>query len=402
MLGLSASAANSQVINETVSLGASYVNEVWYTLSDGTETAAPKAEWDLAFSVDGFSSSIRVNNGNGVELYAYPNGTNADWNSVDASDIANWEPLYNSYTDWEIGAFDVNLNPNIQFDYGWGVYNMSTHFVTGDSLFVIKLADGSLKKLDIINLANGSFNFRYGNLDNSEEVTTAFVKSDYAGKMFGYYSIVTDEFIDREPAEWDLLFKKYIGYVPTPYAVTGILAHPNWTIAEATGIADPATYTDFQSETFGTDANTIGDDWKTFNMTSFQYDIAADRVYFMQNEGGDIWKIIPTGFGGSATGDVEFSKEQLTFAGLTEENQQFVSIYPNPATDNLTISFDSKSATTTISVKNSIGQIVATETFNSATGLTQKQLNISHLDNGVYFIEINQNNSTTSKSVIKQ
>ena len=34
------------------------------------------------------------------------------------------------------GAFDTNQTGG--FDYGWGVYNLQTHHIIGDSLFLIK------------------------------------------------------------------------------------------------------------------------------------------------------------------------------------------------------------------------------------------------------------------------
>lgn len=397
--------AKAQAINETVSLGASYANETWYQLSSGTETSAAKSEWDLAFAADGFSSAIRINGATGTQLWSYQNGTNADWSSVDTAGLSTWTPLYNSSEDWNIGAFDQNVNTTNPMDFGWGVYNVTTHFVTGDSLFIIQLSNGDFKKLDIINLANGAYNFRYSNLDNSDEVTRAFTKSDYTGKLFGYYSIIDDAFLDREPAldSWDLVFKQYIDFVPTPYGVTGILSNPNWVVAEANGVSDPSTYVDFGSQTFEDVINVIGYDWKTFNMSTFVYDISDDVVFFMQNEGGDIWKIIPTGFGGSTTGDVDFTKEQLTFAGIAKNgDNQLVEIYPNPASDRITITFDSKASTTQVIVRNTNGQTVVTEEFSSSSGLTQKQLDIASLNKGLYFVEIVQNGLSTTKSIIKQ
>lgn len=403
IIGFSASSFSQSTL-DTVSLGAGYANEAWYELSTGTTTHAPRTEWDIAFSSDGFSSSIHFNNAIG-KIWAYPNGSNAAWSSVDTAGITTWPELYNSPTSWESGAFDQNYNPNIDFDYGWGVYNMTTHFVTGDSLFVVKLANGTYKKLDIINLANGSFNFRYSNLDNSNEETRAFVKSNYSTKLFGYYSIQNDEFLDREPlkANWDLMFKQYYDYIPYTYFVSGILVSPNWTVAGATGIIDPSTYTNYSAATFGEEINTIGSQWKTFNMGTFSYDIADDIVFFLQNDAGDIWKVIPTGFGGSANGNFIFTKEQLAFAGLNSADQeQFVNVYPNPATDKLVVTFDSKSSETSVQIINTFGQVVLTESFASSQGLTQKELNINELNSGIYFLTIQQNGATTTKRIVKQ
>ena len=395
----------AQTIQDTISLDAGYANETWYELATGEKTSAPKNEWDIAFSVDGFSSAIHFNNAHGGKIWAYENGTNANWSTIDTTGISTWPQLYNSIETWEKGAFDQNQNPDIEYDYGWGVYNMITHFVTGDSLFIVQLANGDFKKLDIISLTNGTFNFRISDLDNSNEQSKAFVKSNYSGKLMGYYSIQNDEFLDREPAldTWDLIAKQYIAFVPTPYLVSGIMVSPNWTIVKATEVSDPETYIDYTGFTFGENISTIGHDWKTFNMNTFEYDITQDVVYFMQNEAGDIWKIVPKGFGGSATGDCIFTKEQLAFAGNTElEAERFINIYPTPANNQLIVSFDSKSAETVIEIINSLGQKVLSETFASFQGLTQKKLSINDLNPGVYFLTLTQNGVATTKRIVKQ
>lgn len=395
----------AQSILDSVSIQNWYSNETWYQLADGTETTAPKNEWDIAFSTDGFSSTIHFNHSNGAKIWSYQNGTNTDWSTIDTTGITNWNQVYNSPTSWEIGAFDQNVNVSSQFDYGWGVYNMSTHFVTGDSLYIVQLASGDYKKLDIINLANGSFNFRFSNLDNSNEETKVFTKADYSTKLFGYYSIENDVFINREPAldSWDLVFKQYIDFVPTPYLVTGIICSPNWTVAKESGIANPSTFVDYSSSTFNEEINTIGYDWKSFNMSTYEYDIVDDVVYFLQNTSGDVWKIIPTGFGGSTTGKFYFSKEKLATAGIENQDKSaFLSIYPNPVSEQFVVTFDSKSTTSELAIYNSLGQLIISESFQSENGLTQKTIFTNELNTGVYFVILVQNGNSLTQKIIKK
>ena len=44
--------------------------------------------------------------------------------------------MYNSDTSWNYGAFVMNQSSDM-FDYGWGVYNIQTHHIIGDSVFLI-------------------------------------------------------------------------------------------------------------------------------------------------------------------------------------------------------------------------------------------------------------------------
>ncbi len=406
-LAIVAIAANTQaqVITDTVSTGAGYANQVWYNLEDGNETSAPRAEWDLAFAVPGFSTSIHANTASGVKVWAYP-GTNAEWSAVDTNGLSTWPLLYNSETSWELGALDQNMDPNEPFDVGWGIYNVNTHIITGDSLYIIQLSNGDYKKLDIVNLASGAFNFRYSNLNNSNEVVTSLTKADYAGQNFGYYSITNEETIDREPlsADWDMLFTQYTSFVPTAYPVGGILTNKGWEVAEASGIADPSTYTDASLHTFSEDINIIGSDWKAFDMGTFAYVIEDDRVYFMQNEDGDIWKVIPTGFGGTANGNYIFTKEKIATASHLEQSETTIlSVYPNPNnTGTANLVFSHQNETSEFTMLDSEGRIVKSDVISGKGTLVNYSFDVSDLKGGVYFIQLKSNGaSITSKLIIQ-
>ena len=77
--------------------------------------------------------------------------------------------MYNDPNDWENGAFSRNAKGGL--DFGWGVYNTTNHHITGDSLFVIQLRDGSLRKLwiQVKMAAEDIYYFRYAKIDGSEE-----------------------------------------------------------------------------------------------------------------------------------------------------------------------------------------------------------------------------------------
>ncbi len=399
-----ASTGFSQVSTDTVSTAPGYANQVWYQLEDGSETSAPKDEWDLAFAIDGFSTSIHINSVNGVKLWAYP-GTNSEWNSVDTTGLSNWPLLYNSENSWSTGAFDRNINTADMFDVGWGIYDVNTHIITGDSLFIIQLSNGYYKKLDIVNLMSGAFNFRFADLDNSNEVVSSLTKADFSGKNFGYYSLENNTTLDREPlsAEWDLLFTQYTAFIPTAYPVSGILVNNGWQTARASGLTDPANYTAYAGLTFSEDINVIGYDWKSFNMTTMTYDIADDVAYFLQNEDGDVWKIIPTGFGGSTDGNFIFTKEKMATAGVSElKGVQALNIFPNPVSGGMaTITFSTKSDETELTIVNCSGQIVQQETING-NGLVSHTFSTGGFEAGIYFVNLRANGVTsTSKLVIQ-
>ncbi len=386
--------ANAQIITDTVSLGAGYANQTWYSLQNDEQGTAPKNNWDIAFDVGGFGTSIHINSVIGTMLWTYPHGDTTAWNAIDTTGINSWIPQYNSDTTWAIGAFDkgkVISNPN---DVGWGIYNFITHIVTGDSLFVIKLSNGSYKKLWIKNLSGGGYNFVYADLNGSNLQTHFLAKSSYTGKNFGYFSLQTNTAIDREPvasANWDLLFTQYTAFIPSPYTVAGVLANKGVEVAQVNNV-NTNTYTNWSAHSFVTDISEIGYDWKTF---SGSWIIQDSLVYFVKSKPGDIWKLVFTGFGGSGNGNYIFSKEKLSSVGLTDiqgNQSASISLYPNPASDNgvvnLIYNFEDNYNNAQLSIYDLSGKVLSSERLNSHSGFYTHTIQTSSLRAGLYIVSL--------------
>ena len=79
----------SQVVSDSVTLGAGYSNQVFYKLSDGTKTTASNTNWDLQFFSNLRSASIRVNSGIDVELYQ---AVSTDTTNFATATRENYEP----------------------------------------------------------------------------------------------------------------------------------------------------------------------------------------------------------------------------------------------------------------------------------------------------------------------
>lgn len=303
--------AKAQVVSDTVSMGAGYANEVWYSLDNGIQGSHVRNNWDIAFSITGFSATILTNSAEGTELWTYPNGDTSAWSSVDTTGMSAWAQNWNSDTSWALGAFSANTSTTDPYDLGWGIYNQVTHFVIGDSIYIIKLSNGDYKKLWIEKSASAVYSFRYEDLDGSNTASATINKSNYFTKNFAYYSLQTASESDREPttADWDLVFTKYTAFVPTAYGVTGVLTNIDVESVDVRNV-DESTYDDWQAQTFSTRINEIGYDWKTFDMGTFSYIIEDSTVYFVKAKNGGIWKLVFTGFGGSTDGNFIFTKKK--------------------------------------------------------------------------------------------
>lgn len=330
------SATAQSVVQDSVTLGPQYRDQVYYSMQSGTVHGEALADWDIAFEITGYTASIITNGGAGAALYLVPNKTAADWSgAVDTTGLSStWSRYDNSTESWSVGAFNMDRDASTG-DFGWGEYNLTTHAVTATSLFVVKLVDGSWRKVMIDGLVGGVYTFHYANLDGTNEKSGTIAKTDFAGKHFGYYSLVNGASVDREPNSdsWDLVFGKYItmldgGTGLIPYGVTGVLGNQGVEVAEVkSGNAanEPAP----GSDAFTDSIARIGYDWKSFNGSSYVVNDSA--VYFVRNGSGSIYRLRFTGFSGSSTGVFRFEKSALVVARVGTEDAvagEFA-IYPN-------------------------------------------------------------------------
>lgn len=379
-----------------ISMGNNYANQVFYSMQNGEIKNISNDNWDLAFTTDQYASTIRTNDGKGVELYTYHLGDTSDWQNINASIMNNLSPgMYNSEISWYDGAFENNSLGHP--DYGWGVYNMINHNVTGDSLYIIKTINGNWKKIWIQELTTaGEYIFKFANLDGSNEITQSILKTNYTDKNFIYFSIDQNTIIDREPisSEWDITFTKYISPVQAmPYPVTGVLTNNNTEVAKATGVTDPLTYFDYSNHNFNNEINSIGYDWKSYQ-GSFVVD--ANRCYFIKDKNENIWRLVFNSFDGMSTGNVEFNTELIFNTSSENINKaSSLNVFPNPTTQNTNLIFDFEEECL-INIYDISGVQVYSNQLNS-TGLELINLPTGNFDAGLYFLVVYKENRVLAK-----
>jgi hypothetical protein len=388
--------------NDTAVMGASYANDIFYSLENGTVKAEPRNNWELGFYTNTWSAGIIINDGTGMKLFTYPKGDTTAWNNIDTVGIKNqWAFSYNSDTTWEEGAF--NRNALGHPDYGWGVYNAINHDLVGDSIYVLQLANGSLKKIWIQRKQSvlNTYIFKYADLDNQNEVSVTLDVRPYESKLFVYYSITNQQVLDREPAktDWDLLFTKYIGINQgSMYPVTGALANITDTISRNEHVANDNE--DWSNTAMNGNKNTIGYDWKKFNGQA--YEIVDSLLYFIKNEKGDVYKLTFDYFGGSGTGKAGFVKKLLSLSAVNESlSQNSMSIYPNPANQLVTILLDDAKAETGIAKVYSLSGSLVIENLTVISG-NQMKIDVSSLKPGLYILEVTQGGKVQRQKLMVQ
>lgn len=409
VLGLVAPCAIAQT-TVTVSTAPANADQVWYSLENGVVQTRPLAEWDIAFEITGITGSILANTGKGIAIHKAP-FANSQWASIDTAGLAaSWPAQHNSEVNWSSGAFNQGLTSN-PFDLGWGVYNVVTHNITGDSAFIIKLAPTTWKKFRVngFSSSTNSFSFTWSDLDGSNEQTNSLNRSTFAGRNFGYVSLTNNTVFDREPATntWDLLFTKYMAFVPFPvpsmYPVAGVLQNADIPVQRVDDVT--IDFTDWSAGTFSNAINRIGFDWKSFNQTTFQWEYVTDRVHFVQDRVGNIWKLIFTNYGGSANGNITFTQELMSSVSVDEVRSGKVGLvaYPNPSMDgDITLITNMVSPTAVVSVLDLSGRTMYTVQLNGLQGLMQHRLDLSDLPTGMYAVRIQGEGTDATTRILLQ
>lgn len=81
--------------------------------------------------------------------------------------------------------------------------------------------------------------------------------------------------------------------------------------------------------------------------------------------------------------------------------QSFVSLYPNPTSDNLNLSFNTNArGDYNITIFNTLGSVVMSDIVN-VNGAAIQTINLENLPTGIYMIEISNNSGSMTKKIIK-
>jgi hypothetical protein len=293
-------------VTESLSMGASYTNDIYYSLANGVVSTPNRTEWDIAFYTNPRTSTIIINDGNYMK--AIPWKALAEWDATDTTGLCQ-QPVYaNAYTgdNWQNGAFDQGAKGYP--DYGWGVYNPNNHNVVGDSVYVLLFADGSAKKIliEIRQSTNNTFYFKYANLDGSSFYEDSVACNNYLDKNLVHYSITNHKVVEHEPAasNWDLMFTKYL-QSDINYIVSGALSNNGVSAAKITGVDVESD--DYSNADFSASISAIGYSWKNTN-ADHSYYIPENEIYFVKDQEGNVYKIVFKSFDGMSTGNFTFEK----------------------------------------------------------------------------------------------
>jgi hypothetical protein len=403
---------NAQTL-DTVSIGAGYSQQVWYKLETDKETKSSANNWDLAFSTRiSRDAAIGLHPNASLFKAVAPVSAWATLN-IDTLTLTPDKQQFNADTVWYTGAF--NYTGDNLFNYGWGGYNLVTHNVVGDSIYILKTPSGAWKKIFIEKLAyDTSYFFKYADLNGANEKSFELKKKNFANKHFGYFSFITNNIVDREPLskDWDLTFLRYIGLTPDGtgklqnYPLTGVLSSDAVTVAK---VRRDTANDKIEGLNFQSKINVIGADWKSFDQANNRWKLLDSTAYFVKMSSGKLFKLVFTGFGGSANGNMIFTREEIkaiTSSSLDnpKDGVAAMGIYPNPATDgNITLVYElgkKPAQDVDIQLFNLAGQSVFSKKTTYTEGIQQYTLPALNLNTGVYFARIRWDGKMLMQKVV--
>ncbi len=415
---------------DTVSTGAGYASIVFYNFETDKETRAAATSWDLAISVRQQDAAVFINPIS--EAYRAVN-SGAKWTDVKdtlSATAANF--LYNSDTTWFVGALNSTRDLAQQFDYGWGTYNGVTRNVIGDSVYLVKTASRTWKKLFIEKIVGDSaYTLKFANLDGSDEKTMTFTKGTYPKRNFVYVSLANNTIQDLEPDndKWDVMFTRYHGKAINPMtgkledypSNNGLLQNSVFTLRNGrptfTGVQSvkvirtDRTKNNYDPTKLSYNIASIGGDWKSLTSTAPpRFVLDTTVTYFLKNIGGKVYKVIFTGFGGGSNGNFIFTREQMLTATSTKDvlsgEPITLAVSPNPVSNgNLTIAYDlgKRTQRADFQLINLSGQVVFSQKIASNTeGVQVLSLPSVSLTSGLYFAKLTAANRTAIVKVIIQ
>lgn len=394
---------HAQELEDSVTMGPNYTNDIYYSLQDGIVSEVGGANWTVGFYNSAMSAAIMINEGRGVQLWKVTDDITQFDNITDTVGLSSWTVLHDADTTWDSHSAFEDASTGTQSNYGWGEYNFVSHITSGSRIFMLKSINNTYYKVFVEKKETGTFHYRYATLDNSFDTTIVVNVADYLNQNYAYLNMENHSLLERDPSaeSWDFLFTRYITNFQGIqfYPVTGVLSNVGTQIAQ---VNEDPSLADYTGVAFKGSKNIIGDDWKAFDNTTFTFTVFDTITYFVKTEANDIYKLYFTGFAGGSTGKIKFIKEYLTTVSIKDQDLVDVhSIYPNPSKGSVTLVYSVESnESLSLNIYDLMGAKVYQNTLNPSLGLNAQNLSLENIENGVYLVQLSQGNKLSTQKLV--
>lgn len=272
--------ARGQNVLQTVSLGATYSNQIWFDLGTNSLVKSNnRMEWDLAFESHSGEYIVYLNSSNIGSAYE---STTTDFSQQINSRAEDFQYDISSGKVDSLAIGKVENNRNV-----WIIDRGFRPSGSGLGKWKFKIEETS----------NNSYTIRFGKLDDTLGTTLNIPMNPTKGRVA--VSFESGQLFDLEPNKeaFDICFTQYtyVFYEPTfyPYSVNGVLLNSYRTQAiEAFDVEYSKIDLGFaKSKFYSNDLDLIGYDWKFYDFGTSSYVIDSTKVYILKDAAGNYFKL---------------------------------------------------------------------------------------------------------------
>lgn len=266
-----------------------YTNQFYYNFEqDQIISETHRDLWDIAFQGYGDDFYILLNGAKFMEA--------ADMGNVEFESITNWSDAlfkYDStngkYEDYSIGKW-WNLDEN-------QIFSKNHVYIINRGRDVQNKRVGYVK-LKILSADSSEYIIRFADLDGRNEIIDTISKNqNYNYLMYSFDNSGATIFIEPERNKWDIMFTRYIAFLPynnalLPYGVTGVMINHTMTEVAKDSITSFAEiqYSDIDKYNFSKMPGYIGHEWKNFELNGEVYTAKDYMNYIFKDIYGFYWK----------------------------------------------------------------------------------------------------------------
>ena len=271
-------------ITSLIELGSDYSKQYFFDLySDQIVAENFRSTWDLSFECGALGNHIILNSSL-LQYAAYTEYSNFLFVSDTVNSIWKWDDPKGNFQNTALPAFEFNESSNvILLDLGRNEQGENR----------------GIKKMQVLNVNNDSWQIRYSNLDNSSDTTLTIQKDN--SKTFMQFSLLQHQLLEVMPEKnsWDLKFTTYTEGLLTEdndsiaYLVVGVLINSNnvLSVKKETISFNDIDFSFAKNLELSSDLNTIGYDWKTYDFDNGYYTVNFSYVYIISDTNGYFYKL---------------------------------------------------------------------------------------------------------------
>jgi hypothetical protein len=292
---------SGDVLSGSAEMGTLYLNQVYFSLKEGKVVSTNKfTDFDIEFSCLPDTFAIKLN---GARFMKIHNTGKVKFDEVGTQDTASLDETQWLY-DNPFGKLDSTSIGN-----WWESKNGNT-LVSKQEVYIINRGvtergkHTGYRKFQVLGVEDNTYFIKVSNLDGTNLVELEIQvnpKKNFVQVSFNSGAVITE--LEPDYDQWDFCFTKYTDLLYTSegdavwYSVTGPLTNRRFvkTSVDTSFNFEEIKYENVLDLTYSQHPNTIGHDWKWFDLGKGAYIINPNINYVLQTANG-IYKLHFIGF----------------------------------------------------------------------------------------------------------